>query len=240
MSTPHHRLAALLDRQAGVVGRAQALAAGLAPREVDRLLARRLWHPVHPRVYRTADRPLTDEARVRAAALWGGDGAVVVGAAAVWWHGFQPDGSASDGSALYGSGARAPRTVAIAVPRRCPAPRPGVAARRRRLPPADVVTVRGLAVPVRPLALLDAAVEAGPAGAPLLRRALHADAGLTEHELRAVAASSAGAASAARLIVSVTSTGTPSGRPNGTPGVTSAPSPPCGEWPRSRNRYSEL
>ena len=39
---------------------------------------------------------------------------------------------------------------------------------RRVLRDHDVITLRGLTVPVRPLALLDAAVEAGPGGAALL------------------------------------------------------------------------
>jgi hypothetical protein len=212
MPPPHRRLAALLDRQAGVLSRAQALAAGLTAREVDRHLARRLWRPLHPRVYLAAGHPPTDEARVRAAALWAGDGAVVVGAAAVWWHGLAP---------------RAPAVVALAVPRRPPADRPGATARRRDLAQGDVVTLRGLAVPVRPLALLDAAVEAGAGGPALLRRALadgalRADVGLAD--LRALAARAAGTATAARLVA----------------GVTSAPAAPCGEWARSRNRYSEL
>jgi len=185
------------------VSRAQALAAGLTPREIDRRLARRRWLPLHPRVYLVAGHPLTDEVRIRAAALWSGDGAVVVGAAAVWWHGLAE---------------RAPATVAIAVPRRCPAPRPGVAARRRVLPPRDVVTLRGLAVPVRPLALLDAAVDAGACGRALLHRALCNGAlgdsaqgnGALGHgtprregglaQLCAVAGSSGGTATAARLI----------------------------------------
>jgi hypothetical protein len=182
------RLHALLDRQAGVVSRAQALAAGLAPREIDRLLARRRWRPVHPRVYLAAGRPLSDDARIRAAALWAGDGAVVVGAAALWWHGL----------------GRAPATVGLAVPRRSPAPRPGVLPRRRALPAADVVVVRGLPVPVRPLALLDAAVEAGAGGAGLLRDVLREQAvGLAD--LRAVAGRSAGPATARRLLADVTS-----------------------------------
>jgi hypothetical protein len=204
MPTPHARrdrasclrrpdgLDAVLERQAGVVSRAQAVAAGLDPREVDRLLARRRWRPLHPRVYLVAGHPLTDEARVRAAALWGGEGTVVVGAAAAWWHGLSP---------------RAPATVGLAVPRRCPAPRPGVLARRRTLPAADVVVLRGLAVPVRPLALLDTAVETGTEGAALLRRALGHDVDLGE--LRAVAARSAGTATAARLLADVTSTPRP-------------------------------
>jgi hypothetical protein len=183
MSAPSSRLAAVVDRQAGVVSRAQALAAGLTPRAVDRQLARRRWHPVHPRVYLVDGHPLTDEARVRSAALWAGAGAVVVGPAAVWWHGL---------------GARAPGTVEVAVPRRCAATRPGVLVRSRHLPAGDVVTVRGLAVPVRPLAVLDAAVEAGAGGPALLHRALRHDVGLGE--LHAVARRAAGSATAARLL----------------------------------------
>jgi hypothetical protein len=176
-------LAGLLDRQAGVVSRAQALAAGLEPRHIDRLVARRRWWPVHPRVYLVDGRPLTDEVRVRAAALWAGDGAVLAGFAAVWWHGLVE---------------WLPPTVAVTVPRRCPDPRPGVVARRRILRPRDVVALRGVAVPIRPLALLDAAVEAGPAGPELLASAV--DHGVRRAELDAVADSSAGAATARRLL----------------------------------------
>jgi hypothetical protein len=187
---PHsdpRRLAALLERQAGVVSRAQALAAGLSAREVDRYVTRRRWWPLHPRVYLAADHPLTDEARVRAAALWAGDGAVVVGAAAAWWHGLLP---------------HAPRIVAVAAPRRCPAARPGVTARRRVVRAEEVVTVRGLRVPVRPLALLDAAVEAGAGGPALLHRALPDDVVL--RQLWEVAPSAAGTATARRLLTDLT------------------------------------
>jgi hypothetical protein len=170
------------------VSRAQALGAGLTAAQVDRHVARRRWCPLHPRVYLAAGHPLTDEARVRAAALWAGDGAVVVGAAAVWWHGLAE---------------RAPATVGVAVPGRGVA-RAGVAARRRDLAARDVVTLRGLAVPVRPLALLDAAVEAGAAGPALLRSVLRDQVGIAE--LRAVAARSAGTATAARLLAAVTCT----------------------------------
>jgi hypothetical protein len=161
-------LVAVLDRQAGVVTRSQALAAGLTPHDVDRLLARRRWRPLHPRVYLAEDHPLSDEARVRAAVLWAGDGAVLAGRAAAWWHGLVD---------------RAPPTVVVTVPRRSPAARPGVLARRRLCAPGDVVTLRGLAVPVRPLAVVDAAVEAGAGGAGLLAQALRC--GFAPAELRA-------------------------------------------------------
>lgn len=71
-------------------------------------------------------------------------------------------------------------------------------ARRRALPAGDVVTVRGLAVPVRPLALLDAAVDAGADGPALLHHALRT--GVRVPQLRAVAASAAGTTTAARLL----------------------------------------
>ena len=56
--------------------------------------------------------------------------------------------------------------------------------RSRVLRAGDLVALRGVAVPVRPLALLDAAVEAGAGGAALLR-ALRGDLDLVE--LQAVA-----------------------------------------------------
>lgn len=195
-AAPTGRLADLVDRQAGVVSRSQALAAGLTARDVDRHLARRRWSPLHPRVYLVRGHPYTDEARVRAAALWVGEGAVVVGAAAVWWHGLAD---------------HAPATVGVAVPRRCTGGRPDVLVRSRRLAPRDVVTVRGLVVPVRPLALLDAAVDAGSGGSALLRRALRCDVGLGE--LRAVARRSAGAATAARLLAALHPDAVPEGDP---------------------------
>ena len=184
------RLSALLARQAGVLSRAQALVAGLTPREIDKLLARRRWRPLHPRVYLTAGRPLSDEARIRAAALWAGDGAVVVGAAALWWYGL----------------GTAPATVGLAVPRRCPAPRPGVLPRRRMLPAADVGIVRGLVVPIRPLALLDAAIDAGGRGTALLRAAIGGRpmGGVGLAELHTVAGRSGGPTTARRLLAEVT------------------------------------
>jgi hypothetical protein len=147
----------LLARQAGVVSRAQAVGAGLAPHEVDRLVARRRLRPLHPRVYLAAGQPLTDEARVRAAVLWAGEGAVLAGLAAAWWHGLVR---------------RPPPTVAVTVGRRCPGPRPGVSVRRCLRPKEDVVRLRGVAVTARPVTVLEAAVEAGAGGAALLDRAL--------------------------------------------------------------------
>ena len=167
------------------MSRAQALRAGTTAQEIDRLVARRRWVPVHPRVYLAARNRFTDEARVRAAMLWAGDGAVLGGLAAVWWHGLLPAPAA---------------TVTVTVPRRCPDPRPRVVVRRRVLRAGEVVALRGVAVPVRPLALLDAAVEAGAGGAALLR-ALRGDIDLVE--LQAVAERAVGRATAGRLLADV-------------------------------------
>jgi hypothetical protein len=194
----------LLRRQAGVVSRAQAVRAGVSALQIDRLVARRRWAPLHPRVYRASEYRLTDEARLRAAVLWAGDGAVPCGRAALWWHGLLP---------------AAPETITLTVPGRCPDPRPGVDVCRRVLRNDDVITLRGLSVPVRPLALLDAAVEAGPGGAALLR-ALRAHVGLAE--LWAVAGHAIGAAGAGRLLADVSCT----------------PLAHRGEWQTYRNRYS--
>jgi hypothetical protein len=175
----------VLRRQAGVVSRAQARSAGATAREIDHLVARRRWVPVHPRVYLAATHGFTAEARVRAAVLWAGDGAVLGGLAAVWWHGLLPMLTA---------------TVTVTVPRRCPDPRPGVAVRRRVLRAGEVVALRGVPVPIRPLALLDAAVEVGAGGAALLR-ALRGDLDLAQ--LQAVAERAVGSATAGRLLVDV-------------------------------------
>ena len=195
---PRDRVAALLARQAGVISRDQALRAGVGAGEVDRLLARRRWRPLHPRVYLAAAGPPGDEARVRAAVLWAAEGAVLVGTAAAWWHGLAE---------------RPPPVVGVAVPGRSAA-RPGVTARHRVLRGRDVVTVRGLAVAVRALAVLDAAVESGSVAVL---------AGVEPAELHSAARRCAGPTTAGRLLR-----------------VTWTPPRPVREWAEVRNRYSEL
>ncbi|WP_132423920.1 type IV toxin-antitoxin system AbiEi family antitoxin domain-containing protein [Pseudonocardia endophytica] len=153
-------LHATLLRQAGVITRAQALAAGLSADAVDRRLAARRWHPVHPRVYRDGAFPATEEATVRAAVLWGGPGAVLSGTAAAWWHGLLRE---------------PPVTVGLTVPRRrYPRPRAGLTVRRRELAAADVRTVAGLPVVAAPLAALETAVELGARGPGFLEELLAA------------------------------------------------------------------
>ena len=60
----------LFLRQAGVIAREQALAAGTTRRQIDRLLRDREWLRVHPGVYRLHAVVPTPETSARAAALW--------------------------------------------------------------------------------------------------------------------------------------------------------------------------
>lgn len=143
----------LLARQAGVISREQALRGGLGAAAVDRLVRTRRWRPLHPRVYLVPGYGSGDEVRARAALLWAGEGAVLSGAAAAWWHGLLPG---------------APRTLGVTAPVRRPA-RSGVAVRVRTLAAADRTVHRDLEVTALGLTVLEAAAELGrPAGELLL------------------------------------------------------------------------
>ncbi len=166
-------LDSVLARQAGVISRRQALAAGLGADAIDHRLRLRRWRPLHPGVYLVAGHRLDgevldgevldgevldSEVTVRAALLWAGNGAVLSGVAAAWWEGMAE---------------RAPATVGVTVGRhRRPRSRPGVSLRRRTLAAEDLVVHRGLAATARPLTVLEAAVELGGPGSLLLDRAL--------------------------------------------------------------------
>lgn len=62
-------IAAILDRQSGVISRRQALDAGLAPHDIRRQRRRREWAEVHPGVYVNHTGPLTWHQRAWAAVL---------------------------------------------------------------------------------------------------------------------------------------------------------------------------
>ena len=74
----------LLARQAGVITRQQALAAGFTRHAVDHRVRLRHWWPLHPQVYLVSGHARGPEAAVRAAVLWAGEGAVLDGPAAHW------------------------------------------------------------------------------------------------------------------------------------------------------------
>jgi very-short-patch-repair endonuclease len=148
----------ILRQQAGVISRSQATDAGMTARQIHRLLAARRWVPVHPAVFLASDRELTDEGRVRAAALWAGEPVTLSGIVAAWWHGLWPD---------------PPSTVELTVPvRRCLRARTGTRVRRRDLCDVDRVGLRGLWVTGVPLTVLEAAVALGERGSEMLDRSL--------------------------------------------------------------------
>lgn len=154
----------VLRRQAGVISRAQALAAGMSSTAISRLVSRGAWWRVHPRVYLATDHPLTNEVRLFAAVLWAGSHAAVSGVAAAWWHGLWPE----PGS-----------IVEVTVPPgRQLIARPGTQVRRRNLPDTDVVETGGVRVTGLALTVLEAAVALGDRGSTLLDRALQRKVGL--------------------------------------------------------------
>jgi hypothetical protein len=94
----------LLQRQAGVIHLRQATDHGLSPQTVHRRARDGTWQRLHPAVYLVGGHRLTDEARVRAAWLWAGEGSVVSGPAAAYWHAML---------------ARARAVIELTTPRRC-------------------------------------------------------------------------------------------------------------------------
>lgn len=149
----------LLRRQDGVIARHQAIGAGLSADAVDGRLANGRWRRLHPRVYLSADRQLTDTARVRAAWLWAGPTAALMGLAAAFWWGLVP------------SAPSLPRLAVGATGRRhCT---PGIQVVRREITPADRVVLRGLPTAGLALTAIEASIELGePAGGRLLDRVL--------------------------------------------------------------------
>lgn len=78
------RVRAVAAAQSGVVSRRQARACGLTRRQVDRRVASGRWARLHPGVFVVHTGPVPAAARVWAAVLYAGDGAVVGGRTALW------------------------------------------------------------------------------------------------------------------------------------------------------------
>jgi hypothetical protein len=131
-------------RQDGVISRAQATAAGLSPGDVDHLLRRRQWRPIHPRIYLTDARPAGARTRMQAALLWAGDGAVLGGSAAAWWRDLL---------------AHPPPIVGVFAAGLVGRPPPGIAVLPGRLDQADVDERHGLLVTTPARTVLDLALE---------------------------------------------------------------------------------
>ncbi len=183
----------LIARQAGVISRAQAMAAGLSRDTVDYRVKSRRWQPLYPGVYLATDRPSgcpadrRDEVGVRAALLWAGEGAFLCGRAAAWWYGMVDE---------------PPPTVRVSVGRRRRLRRrPGAEVLRRELAAQDRRLHRGLAVTAPALTVLETAVELGDDGVAFLDGALRGSVRFAEvHAAYCRYAGSAGSAAAGRLL----------------------------------------
>jgi hypothetical protein len=150
-------LEALVEQQAGVVSLAQAVACGISARTVHRWVEEGRWRRVRPTVFLVGGHRYTDEARIRAVALWAGPQGVITGPAAAYWHRMLE---------------HAPALVDLTVPAGLkPKPQPGVRIRRRDLHPEDVRKRLDLRVAAKPFAALETAV-ALPDGSTFLDRAL--------------------------------------------------------------------
>jgi len=111
------RLAALAERQHGVVARRQLLAAGLSIRTIERRIeSRRLWI-VHRGVYASGHAKLSLRGGWMAAVLAYGEGALLSHrSAAALWGLMRPRGSA-DVTAGHGTGRHGRRGIAVHVAR---------------------------------------------------------------------------------------------------------------------------
>ena len=148
----------LLSRQDGVIGRAQAVAAGMSTEAIRFRVRTERWIQVHGGVYVAADHPWTDRARVRAGVLAAGPDATAHGMTAAWWDNLTT---------------RVPAMIDVTVPRRRKARAlSGVRIRRRDLSHLDRLGLYDLWLTTTPLTVLEAAVAAGADGPALLDRAL--------------------------------------------------------------------
>ncbi len=180
-------LDSLLARQAGVISRQQALAAGLSRDTVDHRVRARRWRPLHPAVYLVAGHRLDDEVRVRAALLWAGVDAVLSGLTAAWWFGLLA--------------APPPRVEVTVGRRRRLRGRVDVEMRRRDLPECDLAVHRGLRVTALPLTAIEAAVALGDTGGPLLDAAFRGRVSFADaHAAYCRNLGSAGSSAACRLL----------------------------------------
>lgn len=148
---------ALVEQQAGVVSHVQALACGISASTVRRWVRQGRWRRVRPTVYLVGGHRYTDEARIRAVALWAGPQGVITGPAAAYWHRMLD---------------RAPSFIDLTVPAgNKPKPQPGVRIHRRDLPAPDVRQRLGVRVAAKGFAALETAVALSD-GSVFLDRAL--------------------------------------------------------------------
>jgi very-short-patch-repair endonuclease len=157
-SIPDRALLHLAARQGGVVGRSQALAAGLSTSGVSRRLDSREWVRVQPRAYRMTCLPLDRSGPMWAAVLSSpASTAVAAGRSAAWWHRLLDE---------------PPAMPEIIVPRSCAPRLRAVTVTRTELDSLDRVVRRGLPVVSAEMAVLQSIAVLPAGGAALLDRAI--------------------------------------------------------------------
>lgn len=149
----------ILRDQDGVVGRKQAIEAGMTGAGIAWRLSTGTWIRVAPEVFRSAAHPETDRSRLRTHALWLGDDATLIGVGAAWWLRMVDD---------------PPACFRFAVPAvRRVRSRGEARVLRRDLAEDERMTVGGVPVTTRAVTVLDAVAELGvTAGADLMDRVL--------------------------------------------------------------------
>lgn len=148
----------ILARQDGVIGRQEALRVGLTPGQIRRRLDSGRWLTVHAGVYQSAQHPVTQPSRVRAAVTWGGEHAVLAGHAAAWWWGLTQ--------------ITPPIVDIVTPPNEHRRSRPDIKVIRRRLDLQDSARLRGARVTALPMSALMGSVALGRDGPALLDHAL--------------------------------------------------------------------
>src|SRR4051812_6421864 len=143
-------VAALAERQHGVVSRSQLTELGLGRGAINRRIQRRRLHVVHRGVHAVGHRRLTMRGRWMAAVLAAGPGAVL---------------SHRDAAALVRLRPSARGLIEVSAPRRCR--RPGIQTHVVCLPPDEVTTHEGIPVTTVARTLVDLAAVLPP---PRLKR----------------------------------------------------------------------
>ena len=133
-------MAALADRQLGVISRVQLLALGLSGRAIMRRLERGQLHPLHRGVYAVGHRVVSGRGRWMAAVLAAGPGAVL---------------SHRSAAGLWDLRAGGLNRIDVTAPRE--RRRPGIEVHRARLAPDEVTEVDGIPVTTVGRTLLDLA-----------------------------------------------------------------------------------
>jgi very-short-patch-repair endonuclease len=138
-------VAALAERQHGVVSRAQLAEIAFGRDTIDRRVAAGLLHPVHRGVYAVGHRRLTREGAWMAAVLAAGPGAVL---------------SHRSAAALWGIRNTDRAAIEVITDRHCR--RPGIQAHRGVLAPDEIDRERGIPVTTPARTLLDLAEVINP------------------------------------------------------------------------------